>query len=338
MPEVMDTDDILMANPLLRQPSPELAQPVIAKEPGTFEMSTHLTHANASQSTSWDPSQQPLPILSLAKDEHNEPSEDILSSLPIQPEPPSRRSLEPEFTSEQEPLVSEQTMMDVDEEFLSLVEDRPVRAVRAMLKVQIESRSSPPTLVGQGTGAGAEQGLSEASGGPSLALSSQPALKGPPLTTDEEKGRTSTPPAARNKKAEKDKTTFPAGTATGSRKKKDGTSKVRISHFITRPTSPEVTLPDQPAAKPKQPPKPRAKPAPKAKVRPNVPDTSSKVSIPKAVVNVNARSRSTSIIPGTVDDVVPEPEADESDKEDDKLYCVCKTRYDEDRMMIACDR
>ncbi|KAI6133098.1 hypothetical protein EDD16DRAFT_1734430 [Pisolithus croceorrhizus] len=31
-------------------------------------------------------------------------------------------------------------------------------------------------------------------------------------------------------------------------------------------------------------------------------------------------------------------EVEESDKEDDKLYCVCKTGYDEDRVMIACDR
>ncbi len=34
-------------------------------------------------------------------------------------------------------------------------------------------------------------------------------------------------------------------------------------------------------------------------------------------------------------------EDDESDTgagDDDKLYCVCKTRYDEDRFMIACDR
>jgi hypothetical protein len=29
---------------------------------------------------------------------------------------------------------------------------------------------------------------------------------------------------------------------------------------------------------------------------------------------------------------------EDSDREDDKLYCVCKTRYDEDRVMIACDR
>jgi len=36
-------------------------------------------------------------------------------------------------------------------------------------------------------------------------------------------------------------------------------------------------------------------------------------------------------------DVEVEEDEDEA-KEDDKLYCVCKTRYDEDRVMIACDR
>lgn len=24
--------------------------------------------------------------------------------------------------------------------------------------------------------------------------------------------------------------------------------------------------------------------------------------------------------------------------DDDKLYCICKTKYDEDRFMIACDK
>jgi hypothetical protein len=37
-------------------------------------------------------------------------------------------------------------------------------------------------------------------------------------------------------------------------------------------------------------------------------------------------------------DAKEEPEDEDSDREDDKLYCVCKTRYDEDRVMIACDR
>jgi COMPASS component SPP1 len=33
-----------------------------------------------------------------------------------------------------------------------------------------------------------------------------------------------------------------------------------------------------------------------------------------------------------------EEEEEEEGQEDDKLYCVCKTKYDEDRFMIACDR
>lgn len=33
-----------------------------------------------------------------------------------------------------------------------------------------------------------------------------------------------------------------------------------------------------------------------------------------------------------------EGECDDIDIQDEKLYCVCKTRYDEDKVMIACDR
>jgi hypothetical protein len=228
MPGPVDADASLMANPLPRQPSPELVQPVLALEP-EIGMSMHSTDVNVSQSPSRSPSQQPL--LS-AKDEPN----DILISPPTEPEPPSRRSPEPEYTSERE-SASEHAMMDVDEELLSLVEDRPIRAVPAMSKAQIDSRLPLPITAGQATSAGVELGSSEASDGPtSLVPSSQPVLKGPPLVTDEEKDRTSMPPpATRNKKAEKDKTT-----AAASKKKKDGTSKVRISGFITRPTNPDV--------------------------------------------------------------------------------------------------
>jgi COMPASS component SPP1 len=62
-----------------------------------------------------------------------------------------------------------------------------------------------------------------------------------------------------------------------------------------------------------------------------------------------ARSRSTSTMAGgsaalETDSKVEgvkdlDLENDEAgEKEEDKLYCVCKTRYDEDRVMIACDR
>ncbi|KAH9937653.1 uncharacterized protein B0H18DRAFT_1081769 [Fomitopsis serialis] len=59
-----------------------------------------------------------------------------------------------------------------------------------------------------------------------------------------------------------------------------------------------------------------------------------------------SRSRSTSVMPaapGTDGDGKPAAEstdaAVEKDRaQDDKLYCICKTQYDEDRAMIACDR
>ena len=36
----------------------------------------------------------------------------------------------------------------------------------------------------------------------------------------------------------------------------------------------------------------------------------------------------------------PQEEEEEEEEEvvDDKLYCICKTSYDEDKVMIACDR
>ena len=58
-----------------------------------------------------------------------------------------------------------------------------------------------------------------------------------------------------------------------------------------------------------------------------------------------SRSRSTSVMPGAApeaDAVNPEKQEEEEDSDaandDDKLYCVCKTKYDEDRFMIACDK
>lgn len=57
-----------------------------------------------------------------------------------------------------------------------------------------------------------------------------------------------------------------------------------------------------------------------------------------------SRSRSASVMPAGSADPEPERKSEEKDEEekeeavDDKLYCVCKTKYDEDRFMIACDR
>ncbi|KAI0793467.1 hypothetical protein C8Q75DRAFT_713369 [Abortiporus biennis] len=54
-----------------------------------------------------------------------------------------------------------------------------------------------------------------------------------------------------------------------------------------------------------------------------------------------SRSRSTSVMPPTGDGdkkVSEEHEEEEEEEVDDKLYCICKTSYDEDKVMIACDR
>ncbi|KAF9015207.1 hypothetical protein BDQ17DRAFT_25781 [Cyathus striatus] len=74
--------------------------------------------------------------------------------------------------------------------------------------------------------------------------------------------------------------------------------------------------------------------------------TSKSGSGPGGKKNTSAsRSRSASVMPGG--SVGPEGDAqadkqdeDDSDaaNDDDKLYCVCKTKYDEDKFMIACDR
>lgn len=59
-------------------------------------------------------------------------------------------------------------------------------------------------------------------------------------------------------------------------------------------------------------------------------------------ISAASRSRSTSVIPGGPTDPEAERKSEEKEDEeepvDDKLYCVCKTKYDEERFMIACDR
>ncbi|KAH9898441.1 hypothetical protein C8Q73DRAFT_744400 [Cubamyces lactineus] len=54
-----------------------------------------------------------------------------------------------------------------------------------------------------------------------------------------------------------------------------------------------------------------------------------------------SRSRSASVMPAPPEPASkPQEEEEEEEEEaaDDKLYCICKTSYDEDKVMIACDR
>ncbi|KAI0361670.1 hypothetical protein OH77DRAFT_1417942 [Trametes cingulata] len=53
-----------------------------------------------------------------------------------------------------------------------------------------------------------------------------------------------------------------------------------------------------------------------------------------------SRSRSASVMPAPAEPSSKAQEVEEEEEEvvDDKLYCICKTSYDEDKVMIACDR
>ncbi|KAF7970596.1 hypothetical protein HWV62_23609 [Athelia sp. TMB] len=87
---------------------------------------------------------------------------------------------------------------------------------------------------------------------------------------------------------------------------------------------------------------PKPKPAAKSRAKPKPkPEPTQSLALKKtsaAAAATAARSRSASQVPA---DAPPEPVADATAKEDevdDKLYCICATRYDEERVMIACDR
>src|SRR5260221_10344193 len=91
---------------------------------------------------------------------------------------------------------------------------------------------------------------------------------------------------------------------------------------------------------------------PPAKSNSNTAAGTTPPSAPKAVkggkkAGSASGSRPTSVVPGgTPTGEVEaaksareeEEEEEEADNEDDKLYCLCKTKYDESRFMIACDK
>ncbi|KAG6336952.1 hypothetical protein ID866_2146 [Astraeus odoratus] len=210
--------------------------------------------------------------------------------------------------SNQDAVADQMMDIDVDEELLSLVEDR--RPARTHIPRTEKSTDGPVRRTSE------------------IPEHGQPGLRASVAITDGERERESMPPPApRTKKGDrvdKDKAASTTPDASGKKKKQESPSK--------------------PTAKPKHPQKSRVKPVPKLKGKPNPgeihKDTSKGALIPKTPAGVASRSRSTSAMPPTdsKEEIVPEDHADEVDREDDKLYCVCKTQYDEDRVMIACDR
>jgi COMPASS component SPP1 len=60
----------------------------------------------------------------------------------------------------------------------------------------------------------------------------------------------------------------------------------------------------------------------------------------KSTASANTKasgSRSGSTVPPAEEDI-KEADADEDKENDDKVYCICRSHYEEGRVMIACDR
>ncbi|EIW86670.1 hypothetical protein CONPUDRAFT_161369 [Coniophora puteana RWD-64-598 SS2] len=191
---------------------------------------------------------------------------------------------------------------DVEDELLSLVDDTPLER-RRLSKSKVPELLSGDTQTAPG-GDVATPSVAPPSPDPSFLRITTPPIE----FANKEPNIQSMPPTKVKRTGEK---------STGTKKRKETNAKVSL--------------------KQKAPPKSRPKPSGKGRVK-SAPDTASaKDSIkPTLVAQLSSRSRSVSMMPGELPD--ENGEAAQDDPDEDKLYCICKTHYDEDRVMIACDR
>ncbi|KAF9270259.1 hypothetical protein L218DRAFT_952430 [Marasmius fiardii PR-910] len=243
-----------------------------------------------------------------------------------------------------------QMEVDVEDELLSLVDDRPTTAVPLSHGTRHTSQTTNEVK-------GKQTSMKNSTSRPESPSAASPSFRSPsvratsPRQTSE---RDSMPPPAvptipkesGKKKKNEDKTA-------SDQPKKKGKPGPK-----PKPRNPDGTI----VGAPPPPPKPRGKPGPKPKprdrdgniIRTPVPpvapgnksSTTTTPPVPSRSVSASqqARSRSASALPGgsvgPEESSKPEEGAEDSDaaaNDDDKLYCVCKTRYDEDKSMIACD-
>ncbi|KAJ7619073.1 hypothetical protein DFH06DRAFT_1306290 [Mycena polygramma] len=221
--------------------------------------------------------------------------------------------------------------VDVEDELLSLVDGRP--RSRSTTRAPSVSRalaggsSKPPLRLQSGNEPGSRHGSPMASASSPSFMS--PGLRASSMLPPSERG--SMPP--------------PASTATGQGKSKESASRKKKDTAAKPAPKPKAPAAAKPRARPAAKPKAKASdaaagagPAAKAKA----PSAISRKS--GSVAASASRSRSTSVMPGgsVGPDGSEKPEDEDEDAvvaaEDDKLYCVCKTKYDEDRFMIACDK
>lgn len=264
-----------VVSPAIQHSEPELGHK-LEGEGGDF----HVTEPAASRDSSATPS-------TCIKAEVHPEADNVDTFLPISSPPEVDCKSARKFEGSHDIVGMD---VDVDEELLSLIEDRP-----PIRRVQPRSASAQAPRVGE-----------ESEQGPAVSRASAT------VTDEEPEPDSALPPIQRTKKG--------ASTTAAKKKKQETASK--------------------PPTKAKQPQKSRAKPAAKTRAKLGVEEPKDACKSILKPAGAGARSRSTSVMPAndSKEDNAPEGEVEESDKEDDKLYCVCKTRYNEDRVMIACDR
>ncbi|KAJ3985643.1 hypothetical protein F5890DRAFT_1508673 [Lentinula detonsa] len=267
--------------------------------------------------------------------------------------------------------------VDVEDELLSLLDDRPNSRMSASALSAAPSSSSVPEtrrpsktktpaslrMKNEEAGSRPSSPLAVSAGSPFRSSSITGARQSSAKPSEQDDRESMPPPSTPIEKSE-----MPVAAAQTKKKGKPGPKP--------KPRNPDGTI----VGAPPPPPKPRGKPGPKPKPRDefgNIIRTSSASSTPApgttpttktgrassstahASTQINrtasgsgatassisgARSRSTSAHPaGSVGPEVDgqakeeDKEEEKEEEEDDKLYCLCKTKYDEDKPMIACD-
>ncbi|KAF8078581.1 hypothetical protein FPV67DRAFT_1465728 [Lyophyllum atratum] len=223
--------------------------------------------------------------------------------------------------------------VDVEDELLSLVDDRPTIR-RPIMKSSTPGPSTtklPAPVRASSTGVRhPSPSAVSAVSAPSPAGFLSPAVR--PSSTRPTSERGSMPP--------------PASVAPGRGKDKEEKNTDRAGSVAATAPMPGAKAKATSATATTA--KGRTKPGPKPKPKTSDASLSATATKSKGAGSKKpaaSRSRSTSVMPSgsagpesNETKAEKQEEEEESDPEDDKLYCVCKTKYDEDRVMIACDR
>ncbi|KAG6813258.1 hypothetical protein H0H92_012672 [Tricholoma furcatifolium] len=229
--------------------------------------------------------------------------------------------------------------VDVEDELLSLLDDQP-SSRRPVTKAVTPAASAAKTPSVAVNGARhASPSVTPLTSAPSPAALLAPVPR--PSSTRPVSERGSMPPPASVSPARgKEKEERDSGTvAVPIKKKKDTSSKATNKTKAIAALSAE-----SPAVKSRAKPGPKPKPKPSDTPLSTVPVKSKATGLKKSAPS---RSRSTSAMPSgsagpeganELKAEKQQEEEEDSNQEDNKLYCVCKTTYDEDRFMIACDR